>query len=111
MNVVNDEPVEPPRSWEMVITAAHVQGRGVLHFPRSIVTNYLPHHQHGIVMVLDNSNISVNCSIKTTPRNRNEKYLSQEWIAFLNQANINVGRRIKLTISDPPGVLSVGLIN
>ncbi|XP_045824209.1 uncharacterized protein LOC123916731 [Trifolium pratense] len=111
MNLVEEEHVEPPRFWQIVTTDAHIQGRGVLHFPRSIVTNYLPHHQQHINIVLHNSNISVNCTIKTSQRNWNERYLSQEWVAFLNEANIKVNYRLKLTLSNPPDVLSVEIIN
>ncbi|MCH79481.1 ATP-dependent DNA helicase PIF1 [Trifolium medium] len=111
MNGFDGENVEPPRFWEMVATANHVQGRAVLHFPHTIASNYLLPQQKEITVILDNSDISVNCIIQTSPRNRNEKYIARGWIAFINQANINIDSRLRITLLDPPEVLHVRIVN
>jgi glycine cleavage system H lipoate-binding protein len=67
--------------------------------------------QNHIHTVLDNTNISINCAIKTSPRNRNEKYISNGWIAFVKDVNIQPDSRVRFTVSDPPEFLNVVIIN
>ncbi|GAU37747.1 hypothetical protein TSUD_382400 [Trifolium subterraneum] len=81
------------------------------HIPRSIISNYLQEEQHNIIIAMENSNISVHCNFKTSPRKLNEKYIFGEWTAFVNQANFNIGCTIRLTLLDPPTLLNVSIIN
>lgn len=81
------------------------------HIPMRIV-RLLQNQQNNILMlmVLDNSDIYVNCNIKTSPRNRNEKYISAEWFAFVNNANLQACSKLRFTLLDPPEVFNVVVI-
>jgi hypothetical protein len=38
-------------------------------------------------------------------------YIGQEWNEFVDGINVNVGSRIRLTLSDPPEILNVSIID
>ncbi|MCH80494.1 hypothetical protein A2U01_0001263 [Trifolium medium] len=101
MNAITGQDVDGNRSWESVISNADVTGQRFLFIPMKI-QNFLQAQQTNISISLENTNIVVNCNIHTCSRSAKEKYISHQWTAFLNQANINVGSRIKLTVLDPP---------
>jgi hypothetical protein len=68
--------------------------------------------QNSITLVMNNLHISVNCNIKSSPRKTNEKYISAaDWVAFVNNANLQAGSRLRFTLADPPQVLNVVIIN
>jgi hypothetical protein len=68
--------------------------------------------QNSITLVIDNLDISVNCNIKSSPIYTNEKYISAaDWFAFVNNANLQAGSRLRFTLADPPQVLNVVIIN
>ncbi|CAJ2679209.1 unnamed protein product [Trifolium pratense] len=69
-----------------------------------------PQQEH-ITMVLQEFNISVNCTIRCSARNINERYISNEWFAVVNNANIQAGSRLRSTVSDPPEFLNVVIID
>jgi hypothetical protein len=62
--------------------------------------------QNNIIMVIDDLDISVNCS-----RCSNEKISARDWFAFVNNANLQAGSRLRFTLADPPQVLNVIVIN
>jgi hypothetical protein len=81
------------------------------HFPHRITRNFLQHGQNQINLVLHNTNIAVNCNIKTDPRNEVEKFITIGWFQFLMNANIEAGSRVRLTLSDPPENLIIAVID
>ncbi|WJX46694.1 hypothetical protein P8452_33468 [Trifolium repens] len=45
-------------------------------------------------------------------RYTDEKYISAgDWFVFVNNANLQVGSRLRFTLADPPQVLNVVIIN
>jgi hypothetical protein len=68
--------------------------------PIMITRTCLGPQQDNILMVLDNSNISANCNIKTDVRNKNKKYISTKWFAFVNNVNLEVGSKLRFLVSD-----------
>jgi hypothetical protein len=81
------------------------------HFPHRITRNFLQHGQNQINLVLHNTNIAVNCNIKTDPRNEVEKFITIGWFQFLMNANIEAGSIVRLTLSDPPENLIIAIID
>jgi hypothetical protein len=62
-------------------------------------------------MVIDNLHISINCNIKMSARCSNEKYIYGDWFAFVNNANLQAGSKLRFTLADPTEVLNVVVIN
>jgi hypothetical protein len=81
------------------------------HFPHIITTNFIQQDQNQINLVLHNTNIAVNCNIKTDPRNRVEKFITIGWFQFLMNANIEVDSIVRLTLSNPPENLIIVIID
>jgi hypothetical protein len=81
------------------------------HFPRRITTNFLQPAQNQIYLVLHNTNIGVHCNINTDPRNAVQRFITIGWFQFLNNANIEVGSRVRLTLSNPPENLIISVID
>jgi hypothetical protein len=64
-----------------------------------------------INLILHNTNIAVNCNIKTAPRNGVEKFITIRWFQFLLNANIEADSRVRLILSDPPENLIIAIID
>jgi hypothetical protein len=79
-------------------------------FPHIIISNFLQHGQNQINLVLHNTNIAVNCNIKTDPTNGVEKFITIGWFQFLMNANIEAGSRVRLILSDPPKNLIIAIL-
>jgi hypothetical protein len=60
---------------------------------------------------LDDSDLFIQCQVRRSPRNSKEIYIGQEWNEFVDGINVNVGSRIRLTLSDPPEILNVSIID
>jgi hypothetical protein len=64
-----------------------------------------------INLILHNTNIAVNCNIKTDPRNEVKKFITVRWFQFLLNANIEADSRVRLILSDPPENLIIAIID
>ncbi|CAJ2640091.1 unnamed protein product [Trifolium pratense] len=91
MNLIQDDGIELERYWEINISQQHVDQRAFLHFPTIISKAFLTPQQRRISMVLQNTNISVDCEIRMAARNQHERYISVGFNTFLNVANIQPG--------------------
>jgi hypothetical protein len=49
--------------------------------------------------------------IKSSAKCKNERNISTEWFAFVQNANILSGSRVRFTVSDPPESLNVVVMN
>ncbi|KAK2378746.1 hypothetical protein QL285_066621 [Trifolium repens] len=111
MNFNVEEENQPQRFWELQILNRHLANNSVLHFPHRITSHFLQQGQNQINLVLHNTNIAVNCNIRTDPRNGLEKFITIGWFQFLMDANIEAGTRVRLTLSDPPENLIIAIID
>ncbi|CAJ2636534.1 unnamed protein product [Trifolium pratense] len=101
MNLV-EEHVEPPRFWQIVTTAAHIQGRGVMHFPNKTSKHVLPAKQDNILMRDVSTGRVISCTIITSSRYKNERYLGDGWYQFKDEFKLNPGDVLKCSIENPP---------
>jgi hypothetical protein len=69
------------------------------------------HQPNQIIITLDDSDLLIQARVRRSPRNSIEMYIGGEWSEFVNGININVGSRIRLTLSDPPEILTVNIID
>jgi hypothetical protein len=83
----------------------------VQHFPTTISRTVLGAEQKYILMVLENINLSINCTIKSYAKCKNERNISIEWFAFVKNANMLSGSRVRFTVSDSPELLNVVVMN
>jgi hypothetical protein len=81
------------------------------HIPMRISTNYMLHQPNQIIMTLDDSDLFIQARIMRSQRNSRELYIGGEWSQFVNGINVNVGSRIRLTLSEPPEILTIHIID
>jgi hypothetical protein len=77
----------------------------------NIARSYMQHQPNQIILSLDDSDLFIQCRVRRSPRNSREMYIGHEWNEFVNGINVNVKSIIRLTLSDPPEILNVSIVD
>ncbi|KAK2423244.1 B3 domain-containing protein REM16 [Trifolium repens] len=97
--------------WEKIVTRADAADARpqVMHFPKQFSRLFLGKKQNK-VLVQAEAGDTFSCKIMTATRNRDEKYISNEWTKFVRRNNLQVGDKLIFTLQNQPTKLLIQII-
>ncbi|CAJ2638424.1 unnamed protein product [Trifolium pratense] len=97
-------------NFDIKITESMAYTKQVLHFPNKTSKHVLPAKQDNILMRDVSSGRVISCTIITSSRYKNERYLGDGWYQFKDEFKLNPGDVLKCSIENPPQYMNVMII-
>ncbi|GAU41550.1 hypothetical protein TSUD_140820 [Trifolium subterraneum] len=111
MDQVNDESAEEDIfEFNVKVTQSLAYKKQVLHFPTKTSKFALLDNQKQIYLRDVDTMSLTDCTIITSNRSENEKYLREGWYTFVRQKHLRPGDVLHCTVEDPPQYMNVKVI-